>query len=180
MKVGRIMKKVDLEKIEKVSNEFNNDIILLNKELKRVASIKCRLKKQKGKSSYQEEMENVLDYEQVLKEAKQLINPKSKFVTDFEQEDVDKLDYDETVKALKSIQSKKSNSAWLTDNYGDNDVYRKACEIESMLLDHKKQVKPVDNDHIRKTDLLTVIESIETGDKNLTKKRIVQLLKDLT
>lgn len=102
------MTKVNLEQIEKVANDFNNDVNELNRELKRIASIKCRLKKQKGKSTYSDEMQTVLDYEQVLKEAKQLISPKSKFVTDFKQSDVDKLDYDQTVKAIKSIQSKKA------------------------------------------------------------------------
>lgn len=48
-----------------------------------------------------------------------------------------------------------------------------------MLLEHKKAIKPVDTDHIRKSDLIAVIEAIETGDKNLSKKRIVELLNSL-
>ena len=95
----------NLKEVEKVANQFNNDVLELGKELKRVQSIKCRLKKQKGKSTYEEDMRQVLSYEQVLKEARQLVDPKEKPVTMYTQEDVDQLDYDETVKAIRSIQS---------------------------------------------------------------------------
>lgn len=169
---------VNLKEVEKVANEFNNDLLAINKELKRVASVKCRLKKQKGKSTYQEEMEKVLSYEQVLKEAKQLIDPKEKPVTRYEQEDVDQLDYDETVKAIRTIQSKKTNTMWLTTTPGDNDEYRNASRIEEMLKKHREMVRPVDACYIRKTDLQTVIDTIESSGK-ITQDRIVELLKNL-
>lgn len=168
----------NLKEIEKVANEFDNDILALNKELKRVASIKCRLKKQKGKKTYEEEMKNVLAYEQVLKEAKQLIDPKEKPVTSYEQNDVDMLDYDETVKAIRSIQSKKTNTKWLTENEGDNDEYRNACRIEKMLIEHRNSIKPVDNDHVRKTDLQTTIETIESSGE-VSKEKVLELLRSL-
>ena len=97
----------DLKKIESISTKFDNDVEKLAKELKRVQSIKCRLKKQKGKRSYQSEMTEVIKYEQVLKEARQLLDPKEKPVTMYDQKDVDQLDYDEVIKAIRSIQSKK-------------------------------------------------------------------------
>lgn len=168
----------NLKEIEKVAAEFNNDVLSLGKELKRVQSVKCRLKKQKGKSTYQEEMEKVLAYEQVLKEARQLLDPKEKPVTMYEQNDVDQLDYDETVKAIRSIQSKKTLTRWLTDVEGDNDEYRNACRIEKMLIERRNQIKPVDNEYIRKTDLQTVIDTIEESG-NLSQERIVELLKNL-
>lgn len=168
----------NLKEIEKVANQFNNDILLLNKELKRVASIKCRLKKMKGKSSYEEDMKKVLSYEQVLKEAKQLVDPKEKPVTMYTQEDVDQLDYDETVKAIRSIQSKKTNSRWLTTTEGDNDEFRNACRIEKMLIERRNQIKPVDDEYIRKTDLQTIIDTIESSGK-LSQDKIVELLKGL-
>lgn len=176
-KVRKIM--TNLKEIEKVAENFDNDILKLNKELKRVASIKCRLKKQKGKSTYEEDMKKVLSYEQVLKEAKQLVDPKEKPVTMFTQEDVDLIeDYDELEKAIRSIQSKKTNSRWLTTVEGDNDEYRNAEKIEKMLKERRNIIKPIDEKFIRKSDLQTVIDTIESSG-NLTQERIVELLKNL-
>lgn len=168
----------NLKDIEKVANQFNNDLLELNKELKRVASIKCRLKKQKGRKDYNTEMEKVLSYEQVLKEAKQLVNPTEKPVTSYEQYDVDQLDYDETVKALKSIQSKKTNTRWLTTEEGNNDEYRNACRIEDMLKKHRESIRPVDDQYVRKTDLQTIIDTIESSG-TISQDKIVELLKGL-
>lgn len=168
----------NVKEIEKKAIELGNDLEKVNRELKRVASIKCRLKKQKGKSTYEQEMTKVLQEEQVLKEVKQLLNPKEKTVTTFTQEDVDVLDYDETIKAIKSIQSKKSLTRWLTTNEGDNDEFREACRIEEMLLKHKSQIKPIEDTTIRKSDLITIIETIETSG-NLSQNKIVELLKGL-
>ena len=111
----------NLKQIEKISEKFSNNPEEISKELKRVQSVKCRLKKQKGKSDYSTEMSEVLKYEQVLKEARQLLVPREKPVTMYEQSDVDQLDYDETIKAIRSIQSKKTLSKWLTTVEGDND-----------------------------------------------------------
>ena len=168
----------NLKDIEKVAQKFDNDVLAIGKELKRVQSIKCRLKKQKGKSTYEEEMTKVISYEQILKEARQLLDPKEKPVTMYDQNDVDQLDYDETIKAIRSIQSKKTLSKWLTDVEGDNDEYRNACKIEKMLLEHKETIKPVEPEYIRKTDLQTIIDTIESSG-NLTQERIVELLKGL-
>ena len=168
----------NLKEIEKVASKFENNAELIAKELKRVQSIKCRLKKQKGKKSYEQEMSETLRYEQVLKEARQLLEPKEKAVTQFEQDDVDQLDYDETIKAIRSIQSKKTLTKWLTTIEGDNDEYRKACEIESMLLARRDMIKPVDNDHVRKSDIQTIIDTIESSG-SLSQEKIVELLKSL-
>ena len=168
----------NLKEVEKVANQFNNDVLEIGKELKRVQSIKCRLKKQKGKSTYEEEMKNILSYEQVLKEARQLIDPKEKPVTMYTQEDVDQLDYDETVKAIRSIQSKKTLTRWLTTEEGNNDEYRNACRIEKMLIERRNNIKPVDSEYIRKTDLQTIIDTIEESG-NLSQEKIVELLKGL-
>ena len=168
----------NLKNVEAKAVELGNDILKVQSELKRIQSIKCRLKKQKGKSTYQAEMEEVLKEEQLLKEVRQLLNPKEKTVTTFEQEDVENLDYDETIKAIKSIQSKKTLTKWLTPVEGDNDEFRNACRIEKMLLEHKSKIKPVDETTIRKTDLETVIETIESSGE-LSTSRIVEMLKDL-
>jgi hypothetical protein len=168
---------VDLKDIERVTQQFET-AEAIGTELKRVQSVKCRLKKQKGRSDYELHMTETLAYEQVLKEARALLEPSRKAVTQYEQSDVDALDFDETVKAIRSIQSKKTLSRWLTDVEGDNDEFRKALAIEAMLTAHRDLVKPVDEGHIRKSDLLTVIETIETSGK-LTQAKIVSLLRGL-
>ena len=167
-----------LKEIEKIANKFDNDVEKVARELKRIQSVKCRLKKQKGKSSYEKEMTEVIKYEQALKEARQLLNPKEKPVTQYTQEDVDQLDYDETIKAIRSIQSKKTLTKWLTDVEGDNDEYRKACEIEKMLIERRNKIKPVDNEYVRKTDVQTIIDTLESSGK-LSQEKIVELLKSL-
>lgn len=167
----------NLKEIEKIARELGS-VEAVAKELKRVQSIKCRLKKQKGKSTYEEEMTKVLGYEQALKEARQLLDPKEKPVTMYEQADVDQLDYDETIKAIRSIQSKKTLTKWLTGIEGDNDEYRNACRIEKMLIARRESIKPVDNEYVRKTDLQTIIDTIESSG-DLSQEKIVELLKSL-
>lgn len=168
----------DLKNVEKVVNEFNHDVLAISKELKRVQSLKCRLKKQKFKSTYEKEMTSVIAYEQILKEARQLLEPREKPVTMYEQDDVDKLDYDETIKAIRSIQSKKTNSKYLTEVECDNDEYRNAERIEKMLIEHREKIKPVSNEHVRKSDVQTIIDTIESSGK-LSQKQVVELLKKL-
>ena len=168
----------NMTEIEKIAEKFNNDLDAITKELKRIQSLKCRLKKQKGKKTYETDMTEVVKYEQVLKEARQLLNPKEKPVTMYTQEDVDKLDYDETIKAIRSIQSKKTLTKWLTDVEGDNDEYRKACEIEKMLIVRRESTKPVDDEYVRKTDIQTIIDTIESSGK-LSQEKIIELLKSL-
>ena len=167
-----------LKEIENVAVKFNNSVEDVSRELKRVQSIKCRLKKQKGKATYEKEMTETLKYEQVLKEVRQLLDPKEKTVTMFEQSDVDLLDYDETIKAIRSIQSKKTLTKWLTTVEGDNDEYRKACEIEKMLIEHREKVKPVDDNEVRKSEIVKIIDTIEESG-NLSQEKIVELLKEL-
>jgi hypothetical protein len=167
----------DLKAIEAATEKFES-VDALGKELKRVQSIKCRLKKQKGRKDYDTQMTETLAYEQVLKEARALLEPKGKTVTTFEQADVDMLDYDETVKAIRSIQSKKTLTKWMTGVEGDNDEYRNAVNIESMLVAHRTAVAPVDEGHIRKSDVQAIIDTIEDSGK-LTQKKIVELLQSL-
>lgn len=168
----------NLKEVEKVAKQFNNDVLEIGKELKRIQSVKCRLKKMTGRSDYQEKMTETLQYEQVLKQARQLLDPKEKPVTMYDQSDVDQLDYDETVKAIRSIQSKKTLTRWLTEIEGDNDEYRNACRIEKMLIERRNSIKPVDNEYVRKTDLTTIIDTIKETD-DISKERILELLESL-
>lgn len=171
------MKKTVLTKVEEKAKELGT-VENVAKELKRVQSAKCRLKKQKGKSTYEKEMQEVLKQEQLLKEARQLLDPKDKPVTKYNQEDVDQLDYDETIKAIRSIQSKKTLSKWLTTIEGDNDEYRNAEKIESMLIARREKIKPVDEHNVRKTEIQTIIDTLEESGE-LSQERVIELLKKL-
>ena len=171
------MTKTNLKEIEKKANELKTTENVA-RELKRVQSLKCRLKKQKCKATYEAEMAEVLKQEQVLKEVRQLLDPKEKPVTKYEQDDVDQLDYDETIKAIRSIQSKKTLSRWLTTIEGDNDEFRNAERIEKMLIERREAIKPVDENNVRKTDVQTIIDTIESSGK-LSQEKIVELLKSL-
>lgn len=171
------MTKTNLKEVERVAAELGS-VEAVAKELKRVQSIKCRLKKQKGKSTYEAEMTEVIKKEQILKEARQLLDPKEKPVTQYEQADVDQLDYDETIKAIRSIQSKKTLSRWLTTVEGDNDEFRNAVRIEKMLVERREMIKPVDENNVRKTEIQTIIDTIE-GSGKLSQAKIVELLKSL-
>ena len=169
--------KVDLIKVEQKAKELKT-LENVARELKRIQSLKCRLKKQKGRSDYAEAMTETLAAEQLLKEVRQLLNPKEKPVTQYEQADVDQLDYDETIKAIRSIQSKKSLSRWLTTTECDNDEFRNAVRIEKMLIERREMIKPVDENNVRKTDVQTIIDTIESSGK-LSQEKIVELLKSL-
>lgn len=165
----------DLRMIEKKADELGRDMETVIKEIKRVQSAKCRLKKFKGRSDYGVKMTAILQEEEVLKEVRQLLDPKEKPVTMYTEDDVKMLDFDETVKALKSIQSKKCLTKYDPDN---QEGYKKACEIEALLNEHKKSVKPVDTAYIRRTDLQTVIDTIkETGDIKV--ETILEMLENL-
>lgn len=167
-----------LKNVEMKAVELGNDMEVVKRELKRVASVKCRLLKQKGRPDYEEAMESVLKEEQLLKEVRTYLTGSKKTVTTFNQEDVDQLTYDETVKALKSIQSKKSLTRWLTTAEGDNDEFRGACKIEKMLKEHIKSVRPIEDNTVRKSDIQNVIDTIETtGD--ISTERILEMLKAL-
>lgn len=167
-----------LKNVEMKANELGNDMEVVKRELKRVASVKCRLLKQKGRPDYEEAMESVLKEEQLLKEVRTYLTGTKKTVTTFNQEDVDQLTYDETVKALRSIQSKKSLTRWLTTTEGDNDEFRSACKVEEMLKEHMKSVKPIEDNTVRKSDIQSVIDTIEsTG--TISTEKILEMLKEL-
>ena len=168
----------NVKMIEAKALELNNDLEQVKKELKRLASVKCRLIKQKGLPDYEAKLEAVLKEIQVVTEARSYIAGAKKTVTTFEQADVDRLTHDETVKAIKSIQSKKYHTRWLTTVEGDNDEFREACRIEEMLKEHLKTVKPIEDNVVRKSDIQRIIETIEnTG--NISTEKILEMLKGL-
>ena len=122
-------------------------------------------------------MTKILSLEQGLKEARSLLIPSKKHVTDFEEDDIKTLNYDETIKAIKSIQSKKCLTKLEKDDPNECPEYVKACEIEKMLLDHKKEVQPIEETTVRKTDVKTILEQLES--QQLSQESVTELLKKL-
>lgn len=160
-----------LQNINELVEKFQN-VEEVKSEIKRVQSVKCRLKKQKGRADYEEEMTKIVSYEQALKETKEYFEPKKVTVTTMSKEDIEKLNYEETMKAIKSIQSKKCNSQWLEDN----SEYEDACKIEEMLLEHKKEVKPIEETVVKKSTIQNLVRHIENQDKKLDKEYVLELL----
>ena len=150
-----------------------NQLEQIKKELKRIASVKCRLNKQKGKKTYEEDMRKVLEEEEKLKELRDtLIQPK-KTVTNFTHEDIQQLSYEEVIRAIKSIQSKKSNTKWLTPIEGDNDEFRNACKIESMLVERKSELQP------SVVNLKTSIVELLDISADMSKEELVEALRSM-
>lgn len=169
---------VNLKEVQKVFEQFS-DVEEVKKKLKSVQSRKTRMKKQKSRSDYEVKMNEILKEEQILKEVRQMFEPKRKPVTQFTQEDVNNLDYDETVKAIKSIQSKKTNSQFLTDNIETNEEYQNALRIEEMLQEHRKNIKPVEETVVRKTEIETLIDNLENLEEKIDKNYIIEKLQEL-
>ena len=59
--------KINVKEVELKAVELGQDMDTLKRELKRVASVKCRLLKQKGRPDYELALEEVLKEEQLLK-----------------------------------------------------------------------------------------------------------------
>lgn len=159
--------------IEQEAKKFKS-VEEVEKALRSIQTKKCRFRKQKERKDYDNIMTEILRDEQVLKEVKSLFVGEKTTVTNFTQKDVDLLNYAETIKAIKSIQSKKCNSQYLLDKT----EYNKAVEIERMLLEHKKVVKPVNDNAIEKSKVNELIKELENH-KDLDKETLMKKLQEL-
>lgn len=167
-----------LTDIAGLSKKFG-DVEEVKLELKRIQSIKCRLKKQKAKKTYEAEMTEVVKYEQALKEVRDYFEPKKTTVTTMTEKDIVLLNYEETMKAIKSIQSKKCNTQYLEVDISKNVEYQHACKIEQLLLEHKKTVKPIEDTVVKKSainDLIANLESANAVDKDKILNDLKKLL----
>lgn len=169
----------NLTKIAEKAAELDFDLEKVKLGLKRVQSAKCRLKKMKEKPSYETEMREVLAEEQLLKEVRDYIEPKKVTVTTMTLEQIQALTYDETVKAIKSIQSKKCLSQFATKNIEDNVEYQEACRIEEMLKEHRKTVKPIEDNVVKKSNINDLIEQLSNQESTIDKEYILEQLKNL-
>lgn len=167
-----------MTKIEKLANSFNNDVEKINLELKRLASAKSRLIKQKGRPDYQSKMDEILRDYQELKEAKALLEPKKKTSMDLTADDIAIMTYDEVAKARNAIASHMTRTRWITEIEGDNDEFRQAQRVDDMLKAREKEVKPIEDTVVRKSDIQMIIDTIEAAG-TLSNERILEMLKNL-
>lgn len=167
-----------LKNIEQVAKSYAN-VEEVKKAIRSLQSQKSRLKKQKGRSDYDELMTEILQKEQLLKEVREYFEPKSIPVTKMTKEDIELLNYEETLRAIKSIQSKKCLVQHATPNIEDNEEYKKACEIERMLLEHKKNIKPIEETVVRKSDINDLIDHLQNQDAKIETKYVISLLEKL-
>ena len=167
-----------LKNIEKVAKSFS-DVEEVKKAIRSLQSRKSRLKKQKNRADYEELMTEILKQEQLLKEVRDYFEPKKTPVTQMTKEDIKLLSYDETIKAIKSIHSKKCLVQHATEDINDNEEYKKACEIERMLLEHKGKIKPIEATTIRKSTINDLIDHLENQEEMISTKYVINVLKEI-
>ena len=167
-----------LKNIEAIAKNFK-DVEEVKKAIRSIQSQKSRLKKQKSREDYDEKMTEILQQEQLLKEVRDYFEPKAIPVTKMTKEDIELLNYEKTIRAIKSIQSKKCLVQHATADINDNEEYKKACEIERMLLEHKENIKPIEKAVIRKSDINDLIDHLQNQDAKIETKYVISLLEKL-
>lgn len=151
------------------ATELNNSMVNVNKALKRVASVKCRLNHAPGKVTYQVEMEACLEEERLLKAVREYLTEPRKTVNNLTAEDIATMDYDDVCKAIRSIQSKKTHTKWADDCEKDETgmfipgtgaMYQEACRIEELLKTRRDELQPEGTKRITKTALLEFVDTL--------------------
>jgi len=167
-----------LKNIEQVAKSYEN-VEEVKNAIRSLQSRKSRLKKQKGREDYEKLMTEILQQEQLLKEVRDYFEPKTIPVPAMTQKDIELLNYEETLRAIKSIQSKKCNVQHATENIEDNIEYQKACEIERMLLEHKKNIKPIETTVVKKSAINDLIDHLQKQEEKISTKYVISLLEEL-
>lgn len=163
------MTNIDMTLVIEKAAELHNDLVEVNRALKRVASVKCRLKAAPNHPDFNDNMTRCLQEEQLLKHVKGYLTEPRKTVNDLTAEDIEAMNYDEVCRAIRSIQSKKTHTKWAADCKTDEDgliipgtnpAYQEACRIEAMLLERKSVLKPVGTTGFSKAALLDLIAEL--------------------
>ena len=161
---------IDMTQVIAKAAELNNDIVALNRELKRVASIKCRLKKAPGRLDYQANMTACLQEEQLLKNVRDYLVGPRKTVNELTADDIADMSYDEVCKAIRSIQSKKTHTKWAEDCLKDEEglfipgsgaMYQEACRIEGLLAARRAELKPATEGMISVVALRDLLDTLK-------------------
>lgn len=167
-----------MKNIQELAKSYNN-VEEVKKAVRSLQSRKSRLRKQKSREDYDLVMTEILKQEQVLKEVRDYFEPKTIPVPEMTKEDIILLNLEETNRAIKSIQSKKCNSQHLTKNILDNKEYQNACLIEDMLIEHKENIKPIEESVVRKSDINDLINHVENLGPKIDQEYIIEILQNL-
>ena len=97
------------------AEELGNSVEAVTREIKRVASVKCRLNKMPGRSDYALKMANVTEEEELLKAVRDLLKGEPNNTSTLTEEKVASMEYDEVIRAIRSIQSKKTHTKYADD-----------------------------------------------------------------
>lgn len=151
------------------ATELNNSMVNVNKALKRVASVKCRLNHAPGKATFQVEMAACLEEERLLKAVRDYLTEPRKTVNNLTEADIADMDYDEVCKAIRSIQSKKTHTKWADDCEKDEDglfipgsgaAFKEACRIEELLKARRDELQPEGTKRITKAAVLEFVDTL--------------------
>lgn len=160
---------IDMTQVIAKAAELNNDIVELNRALKRIASAKTRLNHAPGLPDYNAKMAAVLQEEQLLKNVRSYLSEPRKTVNNLTVEDIAAMGYDEVCKAIRSIQSKKTHTKYADDCQRDKDglfipgsgaMYLEACRIEDMLKTRREELQPIGADYVSKIQLMELISTL--------------------
>ena len=166
------------------STELNHDLVRVNKELKRIASVKCRLKKMPGRATFELEMARVLQEEELLKNVRDYIAGPRKNINNVTEEEIADMSYEEVCKAIRAIQSKKTHTKWAEDCKkdekgmfipGTGEQYLEACRIEEMLAARREELKPSDSKRLRKSDLRALLDTMKLASDLTVEECIARL-----
>lgn len=163
------MTNIDMTQVIAKATELNNDIVQLNRALKRVASAKTRLNHAPGLPDYNAKMAAVLQEEQLLKNVRSYLTEPRKTVNDLTADDIAAMDYDEVCKAIRSIQTKKTHTKYAEDCKkdehglfipGSGAMYQEACRIEDMLKERREELQPSNTLRFSKAALRELIATL--------------------
>ena len=146
--------------IEKAA-ELGNSVEAVDKEIKRNASVRCRLSKMPGRSDYAIKMAEAEAENELLKAVRAHLKGAVKTVSTLTVEDIAKMDYMAVCSAIRSIQSKKTHTRWADDCLrdeeglyipGTGEQYKEACRIEALLKERRAALAPTKNAAIYLSD----------------------------
>lgn len=155
------------------AEELNNSVEKVNKELKRVASIKCRLRKMPGRADYATQLQRIEEDENLLKQVRDYLKGPKKNVNTLTEEAISTMDYITVCKAIRAIQSKKTHTRYADDCLrdsnglfipGSGESYKEACRIESLLKERREEIKPESSKVYYETDIHELIDRLEESD----------------
>lgn len=163
----------EMNKIIEKANELNNSVEAVYREIKKVASQKCRLKKMPGRVDYAVELKRIEDDEELLKQVRDYLKGPKKNVNTLSDEAIAVMDYISVCKAIRAIQSKKTHTKYADDCLrdknglfipGSGESYKEACRIENLLKARRDEVKPEDSAVFFASDVYDLIDRLEESD----------------